>query len=537
MNVNIAMGLVGGLGLFIYGMQVMGDGLQKIAGDRMRKILEMLTKTSWIGAIVGTLVTAIIQSSSATTVMLVGFVNAGLLNLTQAIGVIMGANIGTTITAQMIAFQIDKYALWAIGLGFALSFLAKRKVYKFIGESVLGFGLLFFGLTILKESVIDLRNIDLLMNMVNRFGSQPLLGVLAGLLFTSIIQSSSATMGLVIAAAASGILNIQSALPIVLGAEIGTCVTTLLASIGTSVTARRAAMAHLLFNLFGTLLFLSILPLFIRFATLTSSNISRQIANAQTSLNIICTLIGLPIVGLLAKVVTFLVPGEVVVIERGPIYLDLHLMVTPSIALGQAAKEIARMAHLALEMLDYSYEALFDQNKKAKKQVKEREEAVDNLASEVTKYLTKISQSSLSPQQSRRLTILMHVVNDIERAADHADDIMQIADEKNDERIPFSKTANDEIKGLHSDVKLMFENILFAFETDNATMAKEYQEIEDKVDEIARNARLSHSERLKEGVCISQAGVIFLDIINHYERIADLANSLGYATRGEITKL
>ncbi|MDI6799168.1 MAG: Na/Pi cotransporter family protein [Actinomycetota bacterium] len=537
MTTSITMNLLGGLGLFIYGMQVMGDGLQKIAGDRMRKILEILTKKTWIGAMVGALVTAIIQSSSATTVMLVGFVNAGLLNLTQAIGVIMGANIGTTITAQMIAFQIDKYALPAIGVGFALTFFAKRKIYKFLGQSILGFGLLFFGLSLMKESVVPLRQSQTLLDIVNRFGSRPLLGVMAGMLFTAVIQSSSATMGLVIASAASGILNINSAIPIVLGAEIGTCITAMIASIGTSLAARRAAVAHLLFNVFGTVLFLSILPLFIKAAILTSNNIARQIANAQTSLNIICTMIGLPLVAAFTKIVTVLVPGEDVVVERGPIYLDQHLMSTPSVALGQASKELARMARLTIEMLDFASQILFEPNKKIRRQVEQREEAVDNLASEITKYLTKISQSSMSPEQSRRLTILMHVVNDIERAADHAEDIMQIADEKNDERIPFSKDANNEIRQLYSDVKRMFENIVIAFETDDAAMAKEYQNIEDQIDEIARRARRCHHERLKQGVCLSQAGILFLDMVNHYERIGDLANNMGFATRGEITKL
>ncbi len=404
------MNLFGGLGLFIYGMQVMGDGLQKIAGDRMRKVLEILTKTTWKGAMVGAAVTAIIQSSSA-------------------------------------------------------------------------------------------------------------------------------TMGLVIASAAAGILNINSAIPIVLGAEIGTCITAIIASVGTSLAARRAAVAHLLFNVFGALLFLSILPYFIKFAVLTSDNIARQIANAQTGLNIICTLVALPLVGSFTKMVTVLVPGEDIVVEKGPIYLDQHLMSTPSVALGQASKEIARMERLCIEMIDFATESLFDPSKKARRRVEQREAAIDNLAGEITKYLAKISQSSMSPEQSRRLTILMHVVNDMERAGDHAEDIMQLAEEKNAERIPFSKAANEEIKQVYSDVKTMFENVLSAFETDDAKKAKEYQEIEDRIDEIARNARLGHSERLKEGVCLSQAGVLFLDLVNHYERIGDLVNSLGYATRGEITKL
>ncbi|MDO8885331.1 Na/Pi cotransporter family protein [Candidatus Oleimmundimicrobium sp.] len=537
MNAQIVMSLVGGLALFIYGIQKMGDGLQKIAGDRMRKVLEVLTTKPWRGAMVGAGVTALIQSSSATTVMLVGFVNAGLMNLQQAIGVIMGANVGTTITAQMIAFKIDRFALPAIAIGFALTFFSKRKLFKFIGETILGFGLLFFGLNLMKDAVVPLKQSTELIAFLTNFGQKPLLGVLAGMLITAVIQSSSATMGLVIAAATSGLLTINSAIPIVLGAEIGTCITAMLASIGTSLAARRSAVAHLMFNVLGTVIFLTILPFFIKMATFTSTNIARQIANAQTSLNIMCTLIGLPLVGLFSKVVTILVPGEEVIVERKTIYLDPHILNAPSFALGQTTKEIARMARLTLEMIDYDLEIMFNPKKNSRKHVEQREEAVDNLAAEITKYLTKVSQSSMSPEQSRRFTILMHVVNDVERIGDHAENIMKIVDEKNIEKIPFSKNAEDEIQKIHSHVKTMYSNMVVAFEEDDAEKAKKYQRLENKIDKIARNAHLEHIKRLKDGVCFTQAGIMFLDIINHYERIGDLANNLGYATRGEITKL
>ena len=537
MTVSIAMNLVGGLALFIYGIQKMGDGLQKIAGDRMRKVLEVLTTKPWRGAAVGAGVTALIQSSSATTVMLVGCVNAGLMNLQQASGVIMGANIGTTITAQMIAFKIDRFALPAIAIGFAITFFSKRKLYKFIGQTLLGFGLLFFGLSLMKDAVAPLKQSTALVSFLATFGQKPLLGVVAGMLVTAVIQSSSATMGLVIAAATSGLLTLNSAIPIVLGAEIGTCITAMLASIGTSLTARRSAIAHLMFNVLGTVIFLTVLPFFIKAATFTSTNIARQIANVQTSLNIMCTLIGLPLVGLFAKVVTLLVPGEEVIIERGAIYLDPHIVETPSVALGQATKELTRMGRLTVEMLDYDFEIIFNPKKNSRKHVEQREDAVDNLAAEITKYLTKISQKSMSPEQSRRLTILMHVVNDVERAGDHAESIMKIIDEKNNEKITFSKSAEKELQKLYSDVKTMYSNIIDAFEKDDAEKAKKYQRFENKIDKIARNAHMEHIKRLKDGVCLSQAGIVFLDAVNHFERIGDLANNLGYATRGEVTKL
>ncbi|MDP3012871.1 MAG: Na/Pi symporter, partial [Candidatus Subteraquimicrobiales bacterium] len=234
---ELLMGLIGGLGLFIYGIQLMGDGLQKVAGDRMRKVLEILTTKPWRGALVGTGVTALIQSSSATTVMVVGFVNAGLMNLQQAVGIIMGANIGTTITAQIIAFHIDKYALPAIGIGFVLMFVGKRKFHKYLGQTLLGFGILFLGITIIKDAVAPLKESEKVLEFFKTFARQPILGVLFGMTFTAIIQSSSATIGLVIASSSQGILSIYSALPIVLGAEIGTCITAMIASVGTSITA------------------------------------------------------------------------------------------------------------------------------------------------------------------------------------------------------------------------------------------------------------------------------------------------------------
>lgn len=537
MAAEILMGLIGGLGLFIYGIQLMSDGLQKIAGDRMRKVLEALTTKPWRGALVGAGVTALIQSSSATTVMLVGFVNAGLMNLQQAIGVIMGANIGTTVTAQMIAFHIDKYALPTIGIGFAITFIGKRKLHKFFGQALLGFGILFLGLLLMKGAIGPLRENATLTDFLFTFGDKPLLGVLAGMLFTAIIQSSSATVGLVIASASQGILTIHSAIPIVLGAEIGTCVTAMIASVGTSLGARRSALAHLMFNVLGTILFLSILPIFIKTVTFTSPNIARQIAVAQTSLNVTCTLIGLPLVGLFAKTVSWLIPGEEVLIERGPIYLDTHIMSTPSIALGQATKEITRMANLTAEMLDYGIEMFAKPNSHLKKQVERREDAVDNLAAEITRYLSKVSQQSLSPEQSRRLIVLMHTVNDVERIGDHAENIMQLGELKSHERAPFSKFAHQEMEGLYSKVESMYKNMIVAFETDDKKLAKKCQEYEDVIDTLVRDARIEHIRRLNTGVCSPTAGVIFLDLISNLERVGDLANNLGYATRGEMGKL
>ncbi len=537
---ELIMGLIGGLGLFVYGMQLMGDGLQKLAGDRMRKVLEVLTTKPWRGALVGTGVTAIIQSSSATTVMMVGFVNAGLMNLQQAISVVMGANIGTTITAQIIAFHIDKYALPAIGIGFALMYVGKRKRHKYLGQTMLGFGILFLGITLLKDAVSPLKESEKVIEFFTTFGKQPILGVLCGAMFTAVIQSSSATVGLVIASASQGILSINSALPIVLGAEIGTCVTAMIASIGTSITARRSAIAHLIFNVLGTIVFFSILPIFTKIVVQTSPNVLRQIANAQTSINVISTVVGLLLIKYFVKLVTFLVPGKEIVIERGPIYLDTHVLSTPSIALGQASKELTRMANLTLEMLNYALEAFLQPKPNLeiiRKNVEQREDAVDNLAAEITRYLSKVSQHSLSPEQSKRLIALMHSVNDIERVGDHAENIVELGEEKYHEKIFFSELALNETKELSSKVLTMYENMIEAFSESDTVKAKETQKYEDEVDDLSRNARNEHMKRLNEGICVPAAGVIFLDLVANLERVADLANNLGYSTIGDLAKI
>lgn len=538
MVAKIIMGIVGGLGLFIYGIQLMGDGLQKAAGDRMRKIIEVLTTKPWRGVLVGAIVTAIIQSSSATTVMVVGFVNAGIMTLPQAIGVIMGANIGTTMTAQLIAFQLDKYSLPAIGLGFGMMFFCKRRIWKYSGQTLLGFGLLFLGMLIMKDTMAPLKEYPGFVKLMTVFGTTPIVGVLVGTGMTVMVQSSSATIGIAQALAFKGLLTIKEAIPIIFGDNIGTCITAVLASIGTSLSARRAAAAHVLFNVLGAIIFLLGLPLFYRVVIVTSSNVVRQIANTHTMFNLINTAIWLPFVAVFAKIVIRLVPGKEVVIEKAPIYLDKHVMTAPSIALDLATREISRMGGLAAEMVDQSIDLLSNKIGKTKiKEIESREEVVDILAEEITVYLSELSQRSLSVEQSERLTGLMHVINDIERVGDHAENIMQLAVSKNEDKLKFTEDAYAELKEIHLIVKEFFNKMIEGLESDDKEMVGKYRQHEYEVDRLVRKARKEHIARLKKNACNPIAGVIFLDLLTNLERIGDHANNVGYVALGELANL
>ncbi|MCJ7646837.1 Na/Pi cotransporter family protein, partial [bacterium] len=333
---ELIFGLVGGLGLFIFGIHLMGTGLHKAAGDRMRKILAALTSTPFIGMFVGLGVTSIIQSSSATTVILVGFVNAGLMTLRQSIGVILGADIGTTVTAQLIAFKLTDYALPVIGLGMALNLFARKKFYKNIGEFLFGFGILFLGLNILTGSVKPFGGSESVRNAFVIFSKSPITGIATGMVVTMIIQSSSVTVGLVLALASAGLIDLKGAIPLILGDNIGTCITAILASIGTTISAKRTAIAHVTFKVLGVLLLLPFLPYYEKFVATTATSIMRQCANAHTIFNVIITTLFLPLAGVLARTIEKAVPGKETVVEVGPKHLERHLLNTPVLALQAA---------------------------------------------------------------------------------------------------------------------------------------------------------------------------------------------------------
>ncbi|HQD39276.1 MAG TPA: Na/Pi cotransporter family protein [Bacillota bacterium] len=529
---EIIFGLLGGLGLFLYGMQLMSDGLEKAAGDRMRKILGALTSSTVKGVLVGTVVTAVIQSSSATTVMLVSFVNAGLMTLKQAVGVIMGANIGTTITAQLIAFDLAAYALPAVGLGFLLFFFAKKEAWKNTGEIILGFGILFLGMTVLTGAVKPLRTSPVFVHWMTSFAAQPLLGVAVGAVITMIIQSSSATTGILLAVASQGLISLDAALYVLFGCNIGTCITAMLASIGTNITAKRTALAHVLFNLFGAVIFMLLFPWFkqlVLFTTHTlmrTTELTRTVANAHTLFNVTNTLIWIPLAGALVAMATKIFPGKEEEEAEGPKYLDRRMLGTPSVALDLALKEIVRTSRIAREMIEKS-QLVFLEGEDLGKEIDKLEDQVDELQREITIYLSMIlSQNVLAEHHSTLLAGLMHVIGDIERIGDHAENISKYGQERKAKGVDFSDAAKAELEDYFQRILTIFAQSVQALADTDRELADEVWREEEEIDALQESLRRNHLDRLCEGHCEPLAGIIFVEVVNNLERIADHATNI-----------
>ena len=536
MTIELIFGMVGGLGLFLYGMQLLSEGLQKSTGDKLPKILELLTNKPIIGVATGTLITSIIQSSSATSVITIGLVNAGLLSLKQAISVIVGANIGTTITAQIVSFRLEKYALPAIGIGFIFNFLSKRRSYKYFGQILLGFGILFLGLMIMSDAASPLRNYAPFLKFLEDISNNPLWGVITALIFTAIIQSSSATTALIIAMSTQGIIGIEAAIPLILGSNIGTCFTAVIASIGSSITGKRVALSHLFFNIGGVILFLFFLNKFTYLVSLTSSRIPRQIANSHTLFNVFNAIILLPFINLFVRFIVKILPGEEIVLKKGPIYLNKDIVNTPSIALGQAIKELVRMGEIVESMLNDVIISFIQNDINILKNVYLKEGVVNTLEKEITKYLVLIAQQSLSIKQSIRLKDLMNIVNDIERVGDHTENLAELAEEKINENLPFSEKALDELKFMFSKVQSSFNISISALKNRNIDLAQEVALKEDEIDKIEKELRDSHINRLNQGICYPESGVIYLDVISNLERVGDHANNISLMVIDELSK-
>lgn len=521
MTLNTIFTLLGGLGLFIYGMTLMGEGLERAAGERLKILLQLLTRNRFLGVLVGAIVTAIIQSSSATTVMVVGFVNAGIMDITQAIGVIMGANIGTTMTAQLIAFKLTDIALPAIGLGAGVFIFSKSKTRKFIGQVILGFGLLFFGMQTMEVALKPLANMPQFVNFMTNFSKTPLLGVIAGFLTTGIVQSSSATIGILQALASQGIVDISIALPILFGDNIGTCVTALLSSIGTNITARRTAVFHLVFNIVGTIIFMIFLPLVQVLVASTALDPVRQIANAHTIFNITNTIIQLPFAFLLVKLVKYIVPGEPKIIERGLKYIDDRLLETPSIALTQVKKEIARMGNMSLEVLQDSTNIFMNYSEQTDKMAREKETVINELARDTTRFLAMLSRTNLPSHEHDSITDLISAINDFERIGDHAMNILELAEYKEENNLPFSNTAIDELAEMSYKVKETVDLAIFAFLHWDKEASDKIAVNEEEIDNLEKKLRINHIKRLNQGECNPSSGVIYLDLLSNLERVGD----------------
>ncbi|MBU0627665.1 MAG: Na/Pi cotransporter family protein [Nanoarchaeota archaeon] len=532
--VSLIFSIIGGLGLFIFGIKMMGDGLQKVAGQKMREILAHLTKNRFIGLGLGAFVTSIIQSSSATTVMVIGFVNVGLMNLVQSIPIILGADIGTTITAQLIAFKLTDYALPIVGIGASMYLFAKKRKTKQLGESILGFGILFLGLSIMSGGVKPLGSSPIVHNTFVRLSYNPFLGVLVGTIATGILQSSSVTTGIILSLASVGLLDLRGAIPLVLGANIGTCITAVLASIGANLSAKRAAFVHVVFKVIGTMIALLLFPIYILAVTHSSTDIMRQIANFHTIFNVVNGAIFIGFTPLFVKLMKKVVPGKEQVIERGPKYLDKNLLKTPTIAIEAAKKEILRTLKFTKEMLENAMNVFYENNKKKVQKVWMREDIVDELQESITNYVQKITEKELDEKESAMIPSLFHSINDIERIADHATNLTNIAERKIDEGIVLSKTAVEEIRRANLVIMEMMDDTIKAFPDLDKQLAKVILDKEERINRMVIEFRCNHVDRLGKGICKHLSGLIFVDILMNMEKVGDHLTNIAQAIQGRL---
>ncbi len=519
---DIAINVIGGMGLFLFGMIYMGDGLQKAAGNKMKDILAALTKNKLMGVLVGTLVTGVIQSSTATTVMVVGFVNAGLMNLNQAVGVIMGANIGTTVTALLVSLNITKVATLLVGVGVIISLVAKKKKIKSIAEVIIGFGILFIGMDIMKNAMLPMQSNPIFTNMMTRFNN-PYFGILIGFIMTVILQSSSATTGLLIAVAASGIISFEQAYPIVFGQNIGTCVTALISSIGANKTAKRAAVIHLLFNVVGTLLFMLILrgPVQSIVYKIAPFDIPKQIAAGHIFFNILNVIIMFPFSGLLVKASEFIIRKDDSESDRITKYIDDRLLITHSIALTQTSKEVLHLGNIAYAQFEEAKKALFNNSEESVYKVFELEKKINEINKAVLEYLVKLDKIALTNYEKDKLVVLMNSINDIERVGDHIDNIGELVLYKIENKANFSDEASEEIKEMFDKTMGAFKHSLNALASLEYEECKTVMDYEEEIDKMYKTLRNNHIERLNNFICDPNSGIVFLDIISNLERIGD----------------
>ena len=540
----------GGIGMFLYGMNTMADGMQRSAGGKMKKLLGYLTSNRLLAIIVGAVITAIIQSSGATTVMVVGFVNAGLMTLVQAVGVIMGANIGTTITAWIVSLgQLGDaakvmnpsfYAPFLIGIGaFVISFSKKDKV-KNAGEIIVGIGLLFEGLTFMSSSIAPYTDAPIFSQAFQIVGSNPFLGILIGIIVTAVLQSSSASVGILQTLALNGVVTTNAAIYITLGQNIGSCVTALISSAGTTRTAKRAACMHILFNIAGALLFGTVgFILFSIYPALAAHNItSVEISVFHTFFNITCTLVMFPFANLLVKISGLIVrenekqddfaelEAKDAVAAEIARHFDSRLLGQPSVAVETAKNEVITMGNLALDNIKYAAEATQKNDQTMVDKVYEIEHKVDLYEKYLTDFLIKVNNLSITQEQHLLVKNLFHAIIDIERVSDHAENIAELAKYKIEHQIIFSEKGTQELNQLWDKVVHCFEEAVKARGTGSRQAIQNVLRIEDEVDDLEEELRNKHIERLSAGLCIPSNGVVFLDILSNLERMSDHANNI-----------
>lgn len=530
---TLAVNLIIGLCFFLYGMKLLGDGLQKAAGDSLRRILQALTSHPLKGVLVGVGVTSIIQSSAATTVMVVGFVNAGLMTLRQAMGIIFGANIGTTITAQLIVFNLRNVIWVFLLIGILMEFFVKRKTTKAIGEAILGLGILFFGLYLMSDAVAPLKSNQELIDFLVRFGNMPALGILVGTMFTAAIQSSSVTTSLVVALSMQGMMTLPAAIALILGANIGTTVTTAIASIGTNVASRRAALTHFLFNFLGVLIIFPFLRPFAHLVSMTSTYLPRQVANAHTMFNVLMTTVAVLLIGPFERLVRWLLPSHVKEQETRVLkYIDERVLATPTMALSQATQELYRMGRIGYDMVVSCRDALFDNKMSLLDEVLQQEELVNSMQKEITGYLTQITEHDLSEAQGTRVMALMHAVNDIERVGDHATNLVELVQIKDDKRLKLNDGTQDDLKAEFAHVLATLDEAVSSLRDYDADRARHTKEMEDRCDVMTKDFMTRNIARLNAHELDPQVGVVVVDLLTNLERISDHSDNIADVVLG-----
>ena len=532
--------MAGGLGLFLFGMELMSDSIEKVAGARLRRILEIFTTNRFMGMIVGIIFTGIIQSSSACTVMVVSFVNSGLMNLYQAAGVILGANIGTTITSQLVSFNLSKIAPLILLVGVVVMMFTKKEKVRKVAEVVVGFGILFVGLSTMSQSMANMKNepqvVNLLMSLKN-----PFLATLMGFALTAIIQSSSVTVSIVLLLANQDLLPLPITLYIILGCNIGACATAMLASMTGKKDAKRAALIHLLFNIIGTVIIYIALFVagdqIVELIKSISADNGRFVANAHTLIKIAQVIMLFPFTGWLVKMTYLIVPGEdqkVGYRESYQLkYIGDKVVFNPATAVVEVVKELERMASLAEENLNRAMNALITLDEEDIEEVYEVEKNINFLNHAITDYLVKINQTTLPIEDLNSLGALFHVVNDIERIGDHAENVADAARQRKEEGVSISKEAQKELGDMLEMVNKIIRYAVEMFAKSDETHMQEIITLEDQVDEKERELQKKHVERLTKGECSPEAGMIFSDIVSGLERVADHATNIAFAITTE----
>ena len=518
--INILLGLFSGLALFLFGMEFMGDGLENAAGSRLKSFFDKAITNPLKGALVGTIVTAIIQSSSATTVMVVGFVNAGLMSLYQAVGVIMGANIGTTITGQLITFKIDDYIPLFIIIGAALILFMKQEKRKEIGKIIFGFGLLFMGLSQMKDAMSPIAQTTFFQDLILTLEGNMFLGILVGAAMTAVVQISSASTAILLSLAATGAISLQVAIPILFGNNIGTCVTALLSSLNANKVAKKAAFIHLSFNLIGTLIFLPLINILSQVVMYMGGDIDKQIANAHTIFNIVNAIILLPFAGVFVKLANLALKdkeGEKPTINR----LDRRFLETPAIAFEQAFQESLTMYDLAKENLTLSTNALIDGKVTNLKKIFKNESEINRLERELSTFLVSISSHDITEVDTNRIASMIKIISDIERIGDHSKNIAELAEEVSTSKLTFTSDALEELRLMYNYTIESINSSYASYKNNNRQKANDTMIFEENIDRLEELLRDKHIQRLSQNKCNAHSGAVFLDAISNFERIGD----------------